>query len=90
VAARQVWIDDVDAAGRDPGIGGRGDNLDGELVSHDARIAQEGMGALVDMIVSAANADAARLYKCRARREFGVRSFGEFELPRLSANQYVQ
>ena len=50
-------------AGREAALGLSVDHFDGELVAHHARIIKEGLVALVDVIVGAANADAHGLHQ---------------------------
>jgi hypothetical protein len=75
-AAGDIGIDDHKRFGRERAAGAGLDHRCGDLVAHDARIFEKGVLALEDMIVGAANADAA---DCD-RRFRGVRVLGRQQL----------
>ena len=89
MAAGEIRVDDADPADRDGGSRRGVDHLDGELVAHDPRIVQEGMLALVDVIVGAADADAARTNQGESRIELRQRPAHEFEPAGLDADEGI-
>ena len=58
-AAGEVGIDDDVVAGAEAAAGGRLLDRGGEFVADDPRVGEEGVGALEDMVVGAADAGAA-------------------------------
>jgi hypothetical protein len=87
-AARDIRVDNHPRAYRETGAGSGFRHLARELVTHDAGVGQEGVLALVYMVVSAANADMPDVHGGpafgRVRR---ARTFDNFEVPGSGADK---
>jgi hypothetical protein len=88
-ATGDVGIDHTDLAGGEAGAVGRLDHLDGELVAHDARVLEERVQALEDMIVGAADAHPPRAHQSLTGAGTRRRPLLEPKAAGLSAHQGI-
>ncbi len=71
VAAGEIRVDDHRRAGREVRAGRAAGNHTGQLVTHDAGIGEEGVGALEDVEIGAADADRPHVDGDKARCRLG-------------------
>jgi hypothetical protein len=86
--ARKIRVDDIDAW-REARVRRGFEELHGEFVSHDARISEEGVLALENMIIRAAYADAEGPHHCLFRIDFRIRPLHKTQLAGFHANKGV-
>ena len=87
--AGKVGVNGTDIAGREAGLRRRLDDLDREFVTHHARIFQERVLALENVIIGTAEADTARSDQRLSRRRLWRGSLYHLQPARFGANKSV-